>query len=235
MITARESYEVLAPGYDQYTSANRYEMWLGDVLLPELEKHGLQHGRVLDTGCGTGRSFEPLLRRGWKIVGCDISPAMLNEAQRKFPTIPLFTADLRKLPTLGGFNLVLALNDVVNYLTEGGDLQRALSKMTANLAAGGLILFDSNTLNSFREMYTPGAEPGGTYETTVTTPGVKPHVHRQRHFAEPELRDAIAGAGLELLALVGQRESGASVTLRAGVDEHSDQKIVCVAQPRNAW
>jgi SAM-dependent methyltransferase len=229
---AREAYDTLAAGYDEYTSANNYELWLGEVLLPELEKRGLRHGRALDAGCGTGRAFEPLLRRDWEIVGCDVSAAMLDEARRKFPDVPVSRADLRELPALGRFDLVLALNDVVNYLTEDGDLERALAGMAANLTPGGLLLFDSNTLASFRDMYTPEAEAGGTYETTIEGPGVEPHVHRQRHFSIEDVRAAIEGAGLTPLAVLGQHEERDAVILDAEVDEERDAKIVFIAAKR---
>ena len=63
------AYEAFAPIYNEFNHLNDYEMWLGRALLPELEKHGLGHGKALDVGCGTGRAFAPLLRRGWQVQG----------------------------------------------------------------------------------------------------------------------------------------------------------------------
>jgi predicted TPR repeat methyltransferase len=231
---ARQAYETLAPGYDALTAQSDYELWLGEVLLPELRRHGLiASGRVLDAGCGTGRAFEPLLRRGWEVVGCDVSPGMLAQAERKFgATVQLSTVDLRKLPLLGRFELVLALNDVVNYLTEDGDLERALVGMRANLSPSGLLLFDSNSLAAFRSLYANGAYPGGTFEATLAETGVEPHVHRQRHFTETELEVALAGAGLELLAMLGQEETESRIELHDPVDQARDRKIVCIARSR---
>jgi len=229
----RQAYETLAPAYDELTATNDYELWLGSVLIPELEAHGLRVGRALDAGCGTGRAFEPLLRRGWEIVGCDVSPAMLAQAERKFGVaVPLSTADLRKLPLLGRFDLVLALNDVVNYLTEDGDLERALVGMRANLSPRGLLLFDSNSLAAFRSIYTSAAYAGGTFEAVIAEAGVEPHVHRQRHFTEPELEVAMADAGLEPLAMLGQQETESRIELRDPVDQERDRKIVCIARSR---
>jgi SAM-dependent methyltransferase len=230
LTTAREAYETLAPGYDELTSANDYELWLGETLLPELERRGLRHGRVLDAGCGTGRAFEPLLRRGWEVVGCDLSPAMLAEARRKFPEIPMTMADLRELPVVGAFDLVLCLNDVVNYLTEDGGLERAVARMAANLAPGGFLLFDANTLELFRRTHIPDASAGGTFEMTVEGAGVEAHVHRQRHFPGEQLREALGGAGLEAIGLLGQREQPSRIELREGIDQERDQKVVCLGR-----
>ena len=231
MDPARRAYETLAPAYDEFTRTNDYEMWLGDLLLPELEGHGLTAGRALDAGCGTGRAFEPLLRRGWEVVGCDVSPAMLAEARRKFgEAVPLTIADLRGMPVLGRFDLVIALNDVVNYLTGDGDLERALTAMAANLAPGGFVLFDSNTLATFRSEYLEAARAGGIFETTIATADIEPHVHRQRHFTDGDLVAAIAAAGLEQLALLGQRETKARVELHRHADQERDRKVICIAR-----
>jgi len=230
VINAKESYALLAPGYDRMTSNNNYEMWLGEILLPELDKHGLRKGRALDVGCGTGRAFEPLLSRGWDLTGCDLSPEMIEQAQRKFgDTVPLSVLDARELPLLGAFDLVLSLNDTLNYLIEAGDLERALVGMRTNLGPGGLLLFDVNTLGWFRGASDPNASPGGTYETVLMAEGVEPHPHRQRHFTVPQLRDAMATAELEALAVLGQREVDGGVILSEQADQERDDKIVCIA------
>lgn len=230
LTNARESYDELASGYDRLTSKNNYDMWLGDVLLPVLGKHGLLTGRALDVGCGTGRAFEPLLTRGWEIVGCDLSPAMIEQAKRKFgDDIPLSVLDARELPVLGTFDLVLALNDTMNYMTEDGDLDRALTGMRANLGAGGLLLFDTNSLAWFRSASTdPAAQPGGTYETMLATEGIDPHPHRQRHFTDQQLREAMAAADLQILAMLGQREESGRIILSESPDHERDAKTVCI-------
>ncbi len=244
---ARLAYQAFAPIYDEFHRANDYEMWLG-VLLPELERCGLTRGDVLDVGCGTGRAFEPMLNRGWNIVGCDLSPAMLEEARRKFrDTVPLHEADARELPVFGKFELIFALNDVVNYLLEDGDLKRALSGMRANLAPGGLILFDSNTLATFRwssaeatedqdrgkwqwEGLTELVAPAAVFDSRISGPGVETHIHRERHYTAGEIHEAIETAGMRVLATLGQREIEGGLVLSDRPDEDRDHKIVHICQ-----
>ncbi|HET7709811.1 MAG TPA: methyltransferase domain-containing protein [Sphingomicrobium sp.] len=52
-------------------------------LLDRFERHfgPLRHGRALDHGCGVGRLSIPLAQRFGEVVGLDVSPAMLAEAE----------------------------------------------------------------------------------------------------------------------------------------------------------
>lgn len=220
---AEEAYEAMAPVYDDFTAHHNYELWLGN-LLPILESHGLRGRRLLDVGCGTGKSFLPMLNRGWDVTACDISPAMLELARAKAGDLGhLAVADMRELPVYGEFDLVWALDDAVNYLLSPEELGEALSGMRANLAPGGLLMFDVNTLECYRTFFaeterverggrrllwrgrsTPDAQAGCTAEAHLEVeraePGTEPverHTHRQRHFPKAEVLTRIEAAGLE--------------------------------------
>jgi SAM-dependent methyltransferase len=255
--SARETYDRYAPVYDETNAQNDYEMWLGATLLPELEKHGLRKDLALDVGCGTGRAFDPLLDRGWQVVGCDVSPGMLAEARRKFgDRVRLFEADARSLPAAspgegdpsgGDFSLILLLNDVVNYMTEDGDLEKAFAGVEQNLSPQGLVLFDANTLALFSHDFASGlieqmkergwewhgltdeAKPGGIFEARFSGEGVEPHVHRQRHWPIEQVTEALEASGLRCLAVLGQREEGGRVLLSEPADEERDAKVIYIA------
>jgi SAM-dependent methyltransferase len=147
------AYEALAPAYDDFTAHHDYELWLGN-LLPIARSHGLSGRRLLDVGCGTGKSFLPMLRRGWRAVACDISPAMVERARVKVgDAVELHVADMRELPVFGEFDLVWALDDALNYMLSGEEMRRALSGMRENLAPGGLLMFDVNCLQAYRTFF----------------------------------------------------------------------------------
>jgi len=255
--SAQQAYDRFAPVYDEFTSANNYELWLGEILLPELEKHGLQRGWALDVGCGTGRAFDPLLDRGWRVVGCDASAGMLTRAKEKFgERVQLIHADARELGPIspspdhpGGenFQLVLLLNEVVNYLTEDGDLERAFAGIRRNLSPEGLVVFDANTLLWFRESFASGksgemsargwdwhglsqtVEHGAIYEARLSGQGVEANVHRQRDWSPEQVTSALEGAGLRPLATFGQREENWQVILETSVNENRDSKVIHIA------
>ena len=250
---AERAYEAIAPVYDDFTAHHDYEVWLGN-LLPELHRHGLSGRRLLDVGCGTGKSFLPMLERGWRVTACDISPSMLELARAKAgDTVELSVADMRELPAFGEFDLVWALDDAINYLLGSEELREALSGMRSNLAPGGLLMFDVNTLRAYRTFFaeteqverggrtlvwrgegSADAEPGSISEARfeVEAPagagaGVATHVHRQRHFPEAEVLRAIEGAGLKCLDAFGH---GFDTVLQQPIEELAHTKAVYIAR-----
>jgi SAM-dependent methyltransferase len=160
---AQRTYEAMAPVYDDFTAHHEYDLWIAD-LLKLLERRGLQGKRLLDVGCGTGKSFLEMLPRGWEVTACDISPAMLDLARSKVgDEVQFALADMLALPEFGEFDLVWALDDAVNYLLSPEELKRALTGMRANLAPTGLLLFDVNALPAYRTFFaeTEVVERGG--------------------------------------------------------------------------
>jgi SAM-dependent methyltransferase len=249
---AEWAYEAIAPVYDDFTAHHDYEIWLGN-LLPELRRHGLSGNRLLDVGCGTGKSFLPMLARGWEVTACDISPSMLELARGKAGDAARLTvADMRELPVFGEFDLVWALDDAVNYLLSVEELGDALRGMRANMAPGGLLMFDVNTLACYRTFFaetesverggrklvwrgqaSPDVPPGSISEACFEVepaPGTKgeveTHVHKQRHFPEAEVLATLEACGLRCLDVFGH---GHDAVLKQPVDELVHAKVVYVA------
>ena len=151
--TAKMAYEALAPAYDDFTHFHDYDLWIAN-LWPRIAARGIHGKRLLDVACGTGKSFIPLLERGWEVTACDISPAMIEVARAKVGgRATLAVADMRALPRFGEFDLVWCLDDALNYLLDPGDLVRALTGMRANLAPRGLLVFDLNAIGSYRGFF----------------------------------------------------------------------------------
>lgn len=232
---AEIAYESMAPAYDDFTAEHNYTLWVGELLRLGVA-HGLHGDTALDVGCGTGKSFMPLVERGWKVTACDISPAMVDLARSKVSDeVRIEVADMRALPPYGSFDLVCALDDVVNYLLTAVELEQALRGMAANLAPDGILIFDSNTLTVYRGFFNEhveveargrrlvwdghsggAVEAGEVSEATFSVEALESgtgsmipaEVHRQRHHPETEVRAALAAAGLELVGLYGHHFDG---------------------------
>src|SRR5829696_4235844 len=148
---AARAYAVLAPAYDLLTAEYAYGPWLA-AIERLARRHGLSGRRLLDVGCGTGKSFLPLLDRGFDVCACDISPEMVAEAEHKAGgRAAVHVADMRRLPVLGAFDLITCLDDGINHLLDRDEVADALSGLRENLAPGGLLVFDVNTLAAYRE------------------------------------------------------------------------------------
>jgi SAM-dependent methyltransferase len=254
---AERTYEAMAPVYDDFTAHHDYEGWIADLLKP-LERHGLQGKRLLDVGCGTGKSFMPMLSRGWEVTGCDISPAMLELAREKAgEAVRLEIANMLELPRFGEFDLVWALDDAINYLLSGEELELALAGMKDNLLApSGLLLFDVNELLAYRTFFaeTEVVERGDrrlvwnglaakdvaagsicesrlevfTGDSDAEAEGaVTTMAHRQRHFPEADVLAALERAGLECLEIYGMYTDG---ILKQPLDDTIHTKAVYIAR-----
>lgn len=248
---ALEAYESLASIYDDFNHRNDYETWLGAVLLPKLLSYGLgAPGAALDIACGTGRAFPPLLKRGWDICGCDVSPAMVAIAREHFGNqVRLSVADMRRLPTLGSFDLVLVMNDAVNHLLTDRDLHQTMAGIAENLSAGGLLVFDCNTRGLFRGLF--GAEerrtverdgrhwiwqgmgesdrPPPTFRAQISGDSIDSITITERYFSQQEVEAAVEAAGLRCQGVLGQHEADGKVVLGEQPDDERDDKFIYVA------
>ena len=144
--------------FDQY--AERYDAALtehlayrGPALLREAVEtvmraagRPLRFGSMLDLGCGTGlagAAFRPFVDR---LVGVDLSPAMIAQAAAKGIYDRLVAADLRRscrrdAPTARNIDLVLAA-DVFVYVNDLAPIVAAVARV---LAPDGLVAFTVET------------------------------------------------------------------------------------------
>jgi SAM-dependent methyltransferase len=247
---ARQTYEALAPSYDDFTLGYgyRYETWT-TTLLARAEQEGLHGDRLLDVACGTGFSFIPLLERGWKVTGCDVSPAMVEAARGKVgDRAELHVADMRELPDFGEFDLIWSINSAMNYLLGTDELTATLAGMRRNLAPQGLVLFDLLALKTARTFFTgefPVEREGkrflwkGVLAADEVVAGVigggqleeegksnPADLHRMRHFGKAEVLAAIEAAGLRPIQVLGERDG----SLQEDLDEENQPTAVYICR-----
>src|SRR3954464_15541888 len=124
------AYELLAPFYDRYTHKYGTDRLSANIEAIAIE-HGLRGSRLLDVGCGTGKSFLPMLARGYEVTAFDLSPSMVARAcdaaagSAAEIAAEVLVADVRDLPELGRFDLATALDDALNYMLSDDELLAA--------------------------------------------------------------------------------------------------------------
>ncbi len=106
---------------------------------------GLPRGaRILDVACGFGRHAGPLSRRGYHVVGVDLSRAMLAEARRRHregPRLRFVRQDARRLAYREEFDAVINLYTSFGYFTPSQN-EQTLRRMARALRRGGKLLVD---------------------------------------------------------------------------------------------
>ena len=143
------SYGFLAGCYDQLTYDVRYAAW-ADYIEKQFKRRGLPGKTILDLACGTGSLTLELARRGYEMIGVDLSPEMLSEAAEKNQDVdgipPIFLCQsMDKLDLYGTIDACVCCLDSVNYVTDPKKLKRAFERVYLFLMPGGLFLFDINT------------------------------------------------------------------------------------------
>ena len=132
--------------YDALYADKDYEAEV-DLIEAALARHGSGASRtVLDLGCGTGGHALPLARRGHRVTGVDLAPAMLEQARAKAAAagldIELREGDVRTVELGSRFDVALLMFAVLSYMHANGDVLAALRTARAHLRDGGLLLLD---------------------------------------------------------------------------------------------
>jgi len=125
-------------------------------ILEMLREGGVTEGLVVDLGCGSGQWARELLRAGYRVLGIDISEAMVEIAREKAPGAEFRVGSLfeTEIPPC---DAVTAVSEVLNYLfdpeNEGRGLDRVFRRVHEALRSGGVFVFD---------VLGPGQVPPGT-------------------------------------------------------------------------
>jgi magnesium-protoporphyrin O-methyltransferase len=96
----------------------------------------LRGARILDAGCGTGAMAVELAQRGADVVAVDISPALVEIAEKRMPaglsgTITWVAGDMLEATT-GAFDHALAMDSMIYYTAP--DIAALLDRASRRVA-----------------------------------------------------------------------------------------------------
>ena len=100
--------------------------------------------RILDAGCGPGRVGSTLAELGHEVVGVEVDPVLIAEAQREHPGATWLVGDLAELdlPAVGvaaDFDVIVCAGNVMTFLAPS-TRSLVVSRLGAHLADGGRLV-----------------------------------------------------------------------------------------------
>ena len=100
--------------------------------------------RVLDLGCGTGRTTRPIADRGADVIGIDIAPSMIDEARRQHPDIAFEVGDATRLRfDDDAFDVVFFFANGLDCIAPQSARDAALAEIRRVLRPGGAVAYQS--------------------------------------------------------------------------------------------
>jgi SAM-dependent methyltransferase len=153
--------------------AQRYETLWPDLFIPSVVDPAVDfladlahRGAALELGIGTGRLAIPLSRRGVRVHGIELSPAMVAELRTKPGTddIDVTVGDFATTRVGGRFALAyLVRNTITNLITQDAQVE-CFRNVAAHLEPGGCFVIEN---------YVPELQrlpPGETVHVFTATP-----------------------------------------------------------------
>jgi SAM-dependent methyltransferase len=221
---AADAFELIGAYYDQLMQGVPYTDWV-DYVEKLLDRFDARPQVALDLACGTGRVGAEMARRGYRAFGVDLSEGMARIAVEQ-GRLRAAVQDARALGLRGEtFDLVVSLYDSLNYVLEPEGLLNCFRGVSHCLRGEGIFIFDLNTIRAlaldlFTQNNLRSREPllyswrsrwdadarVCTVDMWFKWRGGGPErefaeVHRQRGYADDEVRRLLQAADLKLYAV----------------------------------
>lgn len=223
-----ECYFDFARIYDKLICRDIDYKAMADFIEGCFARAGKAPSLVLDMACGTGTLTDILARRGYDMIGADLSCDMLNIAREKNSEILYLCQDMRELELYGTVDAAVCMTDSLNYITDYDDLCRVFALVKNYLNPGAPFIFDINSHyklskiignNTFtydsddvyytwENEYDEKSRVCDFYLTFFVREGKELYSrfdehHRQRAYTQAEVTDALKAAGFENISVSG--------------------------------
>jgi ubiquinone/menaquinone biosynthesis C-methylase UbiE len=121
---------------------------------------GIRKGaKVLDLCCGIGRHSIELARKGFKVVGVDLTEQYLNKARKQAGrdglNIQFVRDDMRRFCQLDYFDAVINMYTAFGYFENPADDKWVLSNAYYSLRKGGTLIIDTMSKEILARIYQP--------------------------------------------------------------------------------
>lgn len=161
------------------------KLFSGYYSIKHIEKHIKKDEPILEVGCGNGKTLIPLLKRGYKIIGIDLSKNAIKNLKKELKKLnmsaKLEVGNILNLPYKNNsFNAVIC-NYVLEHLLKQ-EREIAIKEIHRVLRKNGKLFLEEFSINNFR--YGKGKEI--EQRTFLRGNGILYH-----YFDENELRELL--------------------------------------------
>ncbi len=136
-------YEINAKAFDEQREKKLFEKaWLDRFikLVPE-------NGSILDVGCGAGDPIAKyFIKKGFQVVGLDISESMISIAKKRFPNFKWLLHDMKDFDLETKFDGIIAWNSFFHL--DHDDQKKSLLAFSKHLNPYGILMFTAGPENS---------------------------------------------------------------------------------------
>lgn len=114
-------------------------------ILDILAQNNIREGLIVDLGCGSGLSALEFMTAGYRVLGVDVSEALIAIARTRVPTAE-FRVDSLFKTNIGSCNAVTSIGECFNYLFDPDNNHQTLVQLFRRiynaLVPGGVFIFD---------------------------------------------------------------------------------------------
>ena len=148
-------YQNFAEIYDHLMHHEDYDLWV-DNIVNIYKKYNFKPKKILELACGTGNITTRLYKKGYSIIGTDLSDAMLEIANEKAMDeslrIRFMNQDMRDITFNKVVDSVISICDGINYITTIEDLKKTFQSVSRVMRQEGLFIFDISTEYKYEEI-----------------------------------------------------------------------------------
>jgi len=134
-----KSFDYFAKYYDILYKDKDYEKEVD--FLEDIFRTFHNPKRILEVGCGTGNYTQILQRKGYDIIGLDVSENMIRMAKKKC-NCDFLVGNALNVSIDSKFDTCIAMFAVMGYITKNSDISQALKNIHKHLEPNGLFIFD---------------------------------------------------------------------------------------------
>ncbi len=146
-----DAYGKFAAVYDSLMEDVPYGK-IADIIDAKIKKYNIKNNIVLDLACGTGTLTYELSKKGYEMIGADISCEMLDVARQKNPDVLFLNQPMEDFELYGTVGAIVCCLDSINYLLDEESLYKTFNLCNNYLEPDGLLIFDINSEYKFKHV-----------------------------------------------------------------------------------